>query len=278
MHKVLILGANGMLGSAMYNEFRSSKALITYGLVRRKIRIYNKDPHVIIKDFDSSSVLEGIFFNLRPTVVINCTGITHHSPEGENELRVMKINSYFPNDVHALCLKYHCKFIQISTDCIFSGLRGEYAETDKPDPTDVYGRSKLSGETDPQNSLVLRTSIIGREIETKRNLLEWFLSQKECFGYDKAYFSGLTTNEFAKVIKNKILPKLHLTGIYHVGANRISKYDLLCLIKSKLKVDIQIKRLSELTIDRSLNSKKFQRDFSYTPPTWSDMIKNLSIS
>lgn len=277
IHKVLILGANGMLGSAMYNEFRSSKAIITYGLVRRNIRIYNKDRQIIIKDFDSTSVLEDVFFNLRPTVVINCTGITSHSPEGENELRVMKINSHFPNDVHALCLKYHCKFIQISTDCIFSGLRGKYAETDKPDPTDLYGRSKFLGETDPQNSLVLRTSIIGREIETKRNLLEWFLSQKECFGYDKAYFSGLTTNEFAKVMKNKVLPKLHLKGIYHVGANRISKYDLLCLIKSKLKLDIQIKRLSELKIDRSLNSKKFQRDFSYIPPTWCDMIQNLSI-
>jgi len=100
----------------------------------------------------------------------------------------MKINSYFPNDVYAFCLKYHCKFLQIRTDCIFLGSRGEYAETDKPYPTDLCGKSKLLGKTDPQNSLVLRTSIIGREIETKRNLLEWFLSQKECLVMIKPIF------------------------------------------------------------------------------------------
>ena len=113
-------------------------------------------------------------------------------------------------------------------------------------------------------------------METKRGLLEWFLSQQECFGYDQAYFAGLTTNEFAKVILQNVLSKVHLKGIYHVGTKRISKYDLLCLVKTTLKVKINIKRYSEFKIDRSLCSKKFQSHFSYKPPTWGEMIKNLS--
>jgi len=274
-HKVLILGANGMIGSAIYSQLRSSETVRTYGLVRRNISAFNKDPQIIVKKFESSVVLEGILQNLMPTIVINCVGITKHSPEGENKLRVVKINSFFPNIVQALCLKYHSKFIQISTDCIFSGAKGLYTESDIPDSIDLYGKSKFLGEPDTQNSLVLRTSTIGWEIETKRGLLEWFLSQHECFGYDQAYFSGITTNEFAKIIKNNVLPKAHLTGIYNVGSIRINKYDLLCLVKKQLQVNINIKRCSEIKLDRSLNSKKFQIDFDYTPLTWHEMIKYL---
>ena len=168
------------------------------------------------------------------------------------------------------------RFIHISSDCVFSGSKGMYVESDLPDATDLYGRSKALGEVVNGNALTLRTSTIGHELHTKYGLLEWFLSQEnECFGFSRAIFSGLPSVVFAEVIKDFVLPNPHLEGLYHISAEPINKYELLKLIASIYGKKIEIKQDREFTINRSLNHEKFKAATSYTPAPWPELIETM---
>ena len=147
------------------------------------------------------------------------------------QINTIFLNSILPNKLSILAFQNNSKLIQISTDCVFSGRIGSYAESDNPDPIDMYGRTKLIGETIDNNSLTLRTSLVGHELFTKNGLLEWFLSQKhECTGFKNAFFSGFTTIAFAKILEAILTRKQELSGLYHVSSNVISKYDFLTKI------------------------------------------------
>ncbi len=130
-----------------------------------------------------------------------------------------------------MCESASARLLHISTDCVFSGERGNYSELDKPDAEDLYGRSKLLGEVSYPHAVTLRTSIIGHELNSRHGLLEWFLSQNgRVTGYSRAVFSGLPTCELARVVREYVVPNNDLNGIYHVAAEPISKYDLLQMI------------------------------------------------
>ena len=169
--------------------------------------------------------------------------------------------------------------IHLSTDCVFSGRKGNYVETDLPDPEDLYGRSKLLGEITERSALTLRTSMIGRELKRKKSLFEWFLKQRgRVPGYNKAVFSGLTTLELSRIIHRLITQYPKAQGLYHVSSVPISKYDLLCLIRDKLDLDIEVVSDNSVVVDRSLDAKLFQQTFNYLPPTWEAMIAELAES
>ena len=165
------------------------------------------------------------------------------------------------------------RLIHISTDCVFSGQRGNYIETDLADADDVYGRSKRLGEVELAGHLTLRTSTIGHENHTKFGLLEWVLAQEACKGYARAIFSGLPSVVFARIIRDIIIPDRTLTGLYHVSAAPIAKFDLLQLIATvyKHRVDLSVDR--EFVIDRSLNSSKFTNATGYQAPAWPELIQ-----
>ena len=127
------------------------------------------------------------------------------------------------------------------------------------DALDLYDWTKALGEVIGQNVVTLRTSTIGHEIKTKFGLLEWFLSQQECYGFKKAIFSGLPSVEFANVIRDVVIPNPLLNGLYHVSAKPISKYDLLVMINEVYQSKIKIYADENFGIDRSLNSKKFKK-------------------
>ena len=136
-----------------------------------------------------------------------------------------------PHRLHGFCSAAGARLIHISTDCVFSGAHGGYFENDPSDATDLYGKSKYLGEVSGANTVTLRTSIIGHELNTSHSLIEWFLRQQgEISGYTKAIFSGLPTIELARVIRDFVLPNPSLSGLYHVAAAPISKYDLLNLV------------------------------------------------
>jgi dTDP-4-dehydrorhamnose reductase len=179
----------------------------------------------------------------------------------------------FPHALAKVCDEYSSKLIQVSTDCVFSGLKGSYLESDVPDDSTMYGKSKALGEVAYGNHLTIRTSAIGRELDTKYGLVEWFLLQeKSCFGYSNAIFSGLTALYLGHIMQNYILPFKNLSGLYHVSANPIDKFDLLSRLGVFYKKDIDILSNKLIVIDRSLNSNKFSNATGYVPPSWDQLI------
>ena len=166
--------------------------------------------------------------------------------------------------------------IHFSTDCVFSGSKGNYKENDLADAHDLYGRSKFLGEVYYSNTLTLRTSVIGHEIESGHNLLNWFLKQnKPVTGFKNAIFSGLTTLQIAKILHRFIIPNKRIEGLYHLSGKKINKYDLLKLIKKVYQKDIKINTNHNMIIDRSLNSNALQKITGYKPTSWFKNIKEM---
>ena len=142
---------------------------------------------------------------------------------------------------------------------------------------DRYGRSKLLGEVIEPHCLTLRTSMIGLGLQRKTSLVDWFLAQKgRIQGYRKAIFSGLTTRELSRVIRMIVEKHPQASGLYHLSAAPISKYDLLLKLRERLAKSIDIAPADEPRIDRSLDSTRFRRVFSWQPPAWDTMLDELA--
>jgi dTDP-4-dehydrorhamnose reductase len=150
-------------------------------------------------------------------------------------------------------------------------------ETDQSDAEDLYGRTKFLGEVHYPHTVTLRTSIIGQELKTHLGLIEWFLAQEGPInGYQKAIFSGFTTDELSRIILNQIIPKPNLSGLYHVSSQAITKYDLLQLANAAYSKGIEIRPDQDFACDRSLDSTRFRQATGYTPPSWSAMIAEMA--
>jgi dTDP-4-dehydrorhamnose reductase len=149
-------------------------------------------------------------------------------------------------------------------------------ESDVADAEDLYGRSKLLGEPTSDGVLTLRTSLIGRELETCRGLIEWFLSQKSAVsGYKRAIFSGFTTEALTDIISKIIIEYRDMQGVWHIASEPISKYDLLSLVKKRYGLKIKINKDEQIVCDRSLNADRFKKLTGITPPTWTEMIDQM---
>ncbi len=278
--KVLVLGANGMIGSTIFNILCNAKDIDCYGMMRVSSsslfdeKIF-KDMLITYKNLDDIKELFRLINSIKPDIIINCVGITKHLPSSSNHVKVIRINSLFPHQLSNYCSKNSMKLIHISTDCVFSGLKGNYREDDFPDARDLYGKSKHLGEIQSETHLTVRTSTIGHELSTSYGLLEWFLKQKICKGYIRAIFSGVTTVELAIIIRDIILPRPHLTGLYHISSTPINKYSLLKKISHLYQLDINVEACENLKIDRSLNSEKFSKETGYYAPSWEEQLSSM---
>ena len=183
----------------------------------------------------------------------------------------------FPHQLAAFCRQSNARLVHVSTDCVYSGTRGGYRESDTPDPVDLYGRSKLLGEVSYPGCVTLRTSIIGLELGRSNGLVEWFLGQrKRTPGWTKALYSGLTTAELARVIMRVIDAGEKLDGLWHVSGDPISKFDLLVALQGALGRPISVAPEGSVVIDRTMNSDRFQAALGYKPPTWNEMLAELA--
>jgi len=276
--RVLVIGASGMIGSTVFRVLSEKKDWIVYGSIRDgKIKSFFQSP---IKerlitgiDVDYTDVVVNVLNQVRPEVVVNCAGLTKHKPEAEDPLVSIPINTLMPHRLAGLCKLVGARLIHVSTDCVFSGEKGDYLENDFADARDVYGKSKALGEVNYPHAVTLRTSTIGHELQSEYGLLDWFLSQHgECKGYTRAIFSGLPTVVFAQIIRDVVIPHAELSGLYHVGAKPINKFDLLKLIANVYGKSIEIRPDAELTINRSLNSERFHFATGYVAPEWPELI------
>ena len=228
-------------------------------------------------DVENHDSLVKVLDQLRPDVVVNCAGLTKHKPEADDPLVSIPINTLMPHRLAGLCKLVGARLIHISTDCVFSGEKGNYSESDYADARDVYGKSKALGELYYPHAITLRTSTIGHELQSQYGLLDWFLSQdKQCKGYARAIFSGLPTVVFAQIIRDIVIPAKQLTGLYHVAAEPINKFELLKLIADVYGKRIDIIADEKLVIDRSLNSDKFRTETGYVAPDWRSLIESMS--
>jgi len=277
--KILVLGSNGMIGNSIFNELSKNKSFNVFGTVRKKGDL-NKYlyPEKIISDLDANKKDEfhKFLINLEPEFVINCIGITKHNEKINQEL-FLNVNSSFSHHLKNCSDKLNFKIIHLSSDCVFSGNKGNYHENDYPDSNEIYGVSKFLGEITTDPHLTIRTSIVGREFETSFGLLEWFLSQKdECKGFKKAFFSGVTTQFLSSIIEKIILEKPDLSGLFHLSGEKISKFNLLKLFSKYYSKKIEIIPDESFKIDRSLDSKKIYKALNLKSISWDEMLLKLS--
>ena len=214
----------------------------------------------------------------QPDVIVNGIGLIKQLPTSKNVIKTLTVNSIFPHRLAEMALENNACLITVSTDCVFNGKRGNYSEEDVSDAEDVYGKSKNLGEVVAENCLTIRTSIIGRELETAHSLVEWFLSNRggKVRGFTNAIYSGFPTIVLAEIIADLIVNRQNLSGLYHVSSEPIDKYRLLCLIRDAYNLDVEIEPFDDFKIDRSLNSAKFRRATGFAPESWEEMIKKMA--
>jgi dTDP-4-dehydrorhamnose reductase len=279
--RILVLGGTGMLGHKLWQTLAGRfDAYVTF---RRSPAVYARSGlydlshavgHVSAQDFDS---ITRAVADVRPDMVINCIGVVKQDAAAKDPYTTISINALLPHRLALLCRAAGARLIHISTDCVFSGRKGDYGEGDTPDAEDLYGRTKLLGEVTGAGCLTLRTSMIGRELAGAHGLVEWFLSQAggRVRGFRRAVFSGFTTAALAAVIADIITEHRDLEGLYHVAAAPISKFDLLSLVKEVYGLQIEIEPDETFVCDRSLDGGRFRSATRFIPPSWPEMIEQM---
>lgn len=279
--RVLVLGATGMLGSTFFQAFRTDPAFDTYGTMRdaNDARHFPTDQHdALIPNvhFDGETGLLSAFSIAQPDIVINCVGIIKQLPNANDHIDSLAINATLPHRLARYSRMVGARLVHFSTDCVFSGKHGQYREDDFADAYDLYGRTKYLGEVDYENTITLRTSIIGHELASAKSLVDWFLNQSgEVKGFRKAIFSGLPTIEVARIVREYVIPNPKLRGLYHLSVDPISKYDLLRMVATIYRKNISIVPDDQLIIDRSLNSDRFRAATGFTPRPWLELVEAM---
>ncbi len=270
--RALVLGAGGMLGSAILRAFPGLSGT-TNGPLSTSDRVM---PDVDVTDLDA--VRRSIEW-AHADAVVNCVGVVKSECEAAGHDRVRAVNAEFPHELAALTAARGIRVVHVSTDCVFDGSRGNRTESDAPDATDLYGRSKAAGEIlDRDHCVTLRTSFVGRDRLRARGLVEWLLAQPpgEVTGYERAMWSGLSADELARVVGSVVLPNAGLRGLHHVSGPAITKADLLRLLVRAYGVPLTVKGLTEPVLDRSLDGSAFRDATGYTPPTWHEMAEEMA--
>ncbi|MDP1607311.1 MAG: SDR family oxidoreductase [Rhodocyclaceae bacterium] len=224
--KILILGASGMLGNAMLRVMAETGEHEVWGTarsgaVKRHFSAQLGERILAGVDVENADALARVFAAVRPAAVVNCIGLVKQLAEADDPLMALPINALLPHRLARLCDLVGARLVHVSTDCVFNGAKGNYREADPSDAEDLYGKSKFLGEVAYPHTITLRTSIIGHELASAHGLVGWFLEQEgRVKGYRRAIFSGLPTVELSRIVRDSVLPRAALSGLYHVAAAR----------------------------------------------------------
>jgi dTDP-4-dehydrorhamnose reductase len=265
-----------MLGSTIFKYLQKDPQLFVYGVSRSKLKIFENfhNKNIILKDFSKNNI-ELVIKRIKPEFIINCVGVINHKINKNNFKDAVYANSMFPHILAEFCVKNNITLIHFSTDCVFNGKKGNYMESDLSDCYDFYGKTKFIGEPNNNKTIVIRTSIIGHELNSRFGLLEWFLNEKKKVkGFKNFFFSGLPAVEIAEILHKYILEKKRIKkGIYHLGSKKISKFNLLKIIKKIYnKKNIIISPCYKPIVNKTLNSDYFKKITNYKCPSWKDLI------
>lgn len=280
--KILVLGGNGMLGHAMVRDLapRHRVTATVRGPLEEHAAsgLFHADNTVASVEAADWPRLAALLREQAPEAVVNCMGVIKQRPESRAAIPSIEINSLLPHRLNELCRDIGARLVHLSTDCVFSGRRGGYRESDLPDALDLYGRSKLLGEVADPPGVTLRTSIIGLELRRRTALVEWFLAQRGAVrGFRRAIFSGFTTREMVRVVERVLVDGAVTAGVWHVAAAPISKHDLLLELARRIpRTDVEIVPDDDFVCDRSLDGSAFEQATGYRPPSWEDMLEELA--
>lgn len=267
-----------MLGNAMFRVLSETRELEVWGTVRASGARKSFDDAQASRllsgvDVENVDALSDVLNRIRPDVVVNCIGLVKQFAEAGDPLLALPINAMLPHRLARFCSLLGARLIHVSTDCVFNGKRGAYRESDISDAEDLYGKSKYIGEVDYPCAVTLRTSIIGHELSSRHGLIEWFLAQEgRVNGYTRVRFSGLPTVELSRIVRDFVLPKDSLRGVYHVASAPIAKYDLLKLVARIYDKQIEIAPDDSVVIDRTLVADRFREATGYTAPNWEELV------
>lgn len=267
--KVLVLGSTGMLGHQVVNHLIQFNDYEVYDIsFKNKLR-----NNTIILDVTDTGLLKEVISTIKPQFIVNCIGVLIGG-SNHNIANSIYINSYLPHQLKNIATTTGAKLIHISTDCVFSGSKGQYVETDECDGKDTYAKTKALGEIIDDSNITLRTSIIGLELKQNgEGLFHWFMNQSESInGFKKAIWSGVTTLELSKAIKWMI--ENDIKGLYHITNNTsINKYDLLNLFKKYTNKDIEINAIDGKSVNKSfIDTRKL---INYSIPTYELMVRDM---
>ncbi len=277
---VLVLGASGMLGHRFVQV--AARTLDVRAAVRqpwpRLAEVLGVEAAAVMPHVDVTQDLGALLDAVRPAVVVNCAGALKPVSGTLDPAEAIAINALAPHRLASAAAARGIRLIHISTDCVFDGARGHYSEDDVPDATDLYGRSKALGEVTTGTALTIRTSIVGRQLQGARGLLEWFLAQRgrTVQGYHAMRFSGLTTTALSEAIVDVITRHPALAGCLHIVGPAISKYDLLQIMNDTFRADVTIVGIDGPTIDRTLDGRRFAA-LNGPAPSWRAMLSQAAL-
>jgi dTDP-4-dehydrorhamnose reductase len=284
--KIVILGSTGMIGSGV-TKYLSTKNFDIIE-VNRSGFTNSTENRVVKIDVTASSIFDVFNQFENGSIFVNFIGVIRHKIENNmaSHHNANQVNSEFPHNLVKLANDSDSRVIQIATDCVFSGKKGAYSESSLADPYDYYGFSKMQGETQAENLLTLRVSVIGHEVASNFELLDWVLSQPlnaRIKGFNNHIWNGVTTLQFAKLIESEILNSTYGSGTFHiVPGDKVSKYQLLNEI-TRLgdRLDLTVEKFNdEMTINRTLatnfplkNSEIWSKAGYSAPPSISMMLQ-----
>ena len=269
--RVLLLGASGPLGGHLLERlprsFPTVAALGRGGLAGADDRVQWLPMHV---DAANPKMIGSLLDAACADVIVNAIAASPRSDPAS----MAQVNAQFPRALADAATGRGSRVLQISTDGVFSGARGDYSEDDCPDPVDEYGRSKLEGEL-AGSHLTIRTSFFGRS-RRGTGLVDWLIAQRgqTVDGFVDYRFTGMAASLLADLIASAI--EQALAGVYHVGGDPLTKYDLLCAASQRLKLDINVRPVSRGAVDRTLDARKFFDAVGRRPPTVAESVEALT--
>jgi dTDP-4-dehydrorhamnose reductase len=280
--KILIFGATGMLGHKLYQVLSPDNDVV--GTIRSGYKTISRygfmEPTILVPRFDATApnAAKQVIESIRPDVVVNCIGVINKLVDEVGIPATTYLNAELPHEMYRICQPKGIRLIHISTDCVFSGKKGNYTEDDPSDAEDVYGKTKYLGEVKDPGAITIRTSIIGRELHSANGLLEWFISKHDTQveGWANAIFSGFPTIHLSRIIAEIITKHPDLSGLYNISTEPISKYTLLSLINKAFGLNIEIKANPVPWEDKSLDSTRFRKATGFSPLPWGKMITELA--
>lgn len=289
MNKILVLGSTGMLGrmvSEYFSQFPEYELFHTFRSIQNNKLVNNHK-------FDAmTDSLELLIEKIKPDYLINCIGVIKPEINERNQSsinRAININTYFPIKLSKSAKKHNFKYVQIGTDCVFSGLIGNYQENSFQDAADVYGKTKIAGEIFDNSKYLLRSSIVGPEPGQGKSLLNWFLSQNQqtVNGFIDHKWNGITTLNFAKIVHGMIKSSKFINNLQHITPqDEVSKYDLLLYFNKYFQANVTIESVDSnnpvnrtlATINPELNQQLWNIAGYRSVPTIEENIKELAES